>query len=1094
MSPRWHGQPQRVLTAFTAAGTATKFGGVTNLPSIWNFVPNVTFSVGVTATFPVSGTYQSNNYVTDPENDTITLTKNSVFVQGVTWDGGKFITNGTGSATTSTGHILTANDGRGHFVNSSAFEIALITTASVTASISGTRVLLSEWKDGPDWTFANSYLHIRWDNLGGDYVDANNTSQGSTPFASCSAINSGAAGQTRTWSIGTLINRLRGENTGIYLKATTGGGNFWFASKENGTYNGPSLSVVTASHGTFTPTLLKDYFIVSGIDSENLYNNYNGQLGGLNSSHAILLKFDLSVIPSLATISSATLTMTTAGAGSTAYPLVYGAFLLDPPSIITQPELQIGGAEDGIASVVASDSSLASHTSVVAYDTFESLATINNGNWRWVPRASGTWANGVTYTTFSDGTLPAAELTVEPGVGWGTSGNSFAKPIRVVYPPNWHNTLDGTTDNPLTPPNRPWCREWADIENAPTEAYLRYVIEIDEDADVGLAQDTGINMVRMARLANVLDDISNGINPEGQGDVFSYAPSFGGVGFRPRGNPSTHGPIFRAQVYVYDYENGMGAPGSSSDKYLLEPNICFEAGKKYVIEQYVKLNTWNGQGTPYDGDASHWNSDGIQRIWVNGVRCQLRSYSTGLISNFEGGRKIRTHEKERIIFLPWGDFFAIGPINPAGSAYHLKVGAMAVTTDKTTGGVAYIGPPVKPLPSWAASSVVGTWMDIPGTLHNTVTPPAQNPIWDSGEWRLNTPGARLGGWSGPSFRKNGSVMILGPTGGHGDYFMNWLSHVRLGDDSPSWSVLDAGSPIENFRQKAWLTSDLRPYAMHSYYSHSFCEQRDWHMVWDVERHGNEGNIVPWNQNPSAVPGDVYYEDLPSANTRHIMVYDYTARAWLAPYTVADAAIYHPSDNVSATASPHCTHPVTGDIFYGRQGAVSGLAKWIQAENRQVVLPQGDGIASNYIPTAVDPIRDQWVYMPGGQAPVPGRIANCSTGLTTQFTLVGNAESWVNQPYPPDPEPQMKYPQMHWIDHFGKFLYMRNRPAADGATVRLAWVEQTGAAQFTATEYVASNAPVGPYDGINTKFHYAPELRGIVLVINESTPVKYLRLW
>lgn len=1129
-----------------------------NSAPVWQSAPTVPFVFGVASVFPTSGTYQSNGYVTDVDGQTITITWGGSIsgvtwdggkfsydgvgavtsssqtlsatdgvdtvaspsfsvdiASSVAWSSNpapSFTAGVTGETFNVSSYLVNYNAGTdvitfvsgnpswlsisggnlvadGTQTDSSDFSglilrvtrsgsgsddtDSLTVTVFAAAATGGSRVLLSEWKDGPDWTFANSYLHIRWENLGGDYLDANNVSQGSTPFASCAVISSGTPGQTRTWSIGSLISRLRVDNTAICLRITSGGGNLWFASKENGVQAGPSLSVVT-NQGTFAPTLLKDFFILNGIDSENLYNTLNDRL-----REVILLKFDLSVIPAAATVSSATLTMTVAGAGS-ASPTIWGAFLLDPPLIITQPEIQLGNVEYGISNALASDGALASHSSVIAYDTFTSLSAINNGNWRWVPRNSGTWANGASFGAFTDlPSLPAAEVTMEPGVGWGTSGNSVAKLIRVVYPPTWHNTLDGSADNPLTPPNRPWCREWSVIETSPTEAYLRYVIEIDEDADVGLAQDTGINMVRMARLANVLDDISGGLNPEGGGAVFSYAPSFGGVGFRPRGNPSTHGPIFRAQVYVYDYENGFGAPGSSSDKYTLEPNICFEAGKSYTIEQYVKLNTWNGQGTPYDSIASHWNSDGIQRIWINGVRCQFRSYTTGLITNFEA-RKIRTHEKERILFVPWGDFFAIGPINPAGVPYHLKFGAMAVTTDKASGGVAYIGPAEKSLPTWAQSSTVNQWMDIPNTAPSLVTQPATSIAGAPAGWQTSetNAAARLDAWSGPAFRKSGSIFILGPTGGHGDYFLNWLTKFDLGANSPSASLLYSGSPWSAMWANSYFASDARgPHPTHSYWNHFFCDQRDWLMCWGVE--ARPTTQTPFSTLTPAPPSFEWYVNTVGQVGPAIGVFDYQSLTWLPRNTVADL-----NNGANATTDQNvAVHPVTGDVYYGHTW-FSNTHKWDQANNRHIRFA-GSPALNGYAPAAIDPIRNRLLSLAKAYSGTNRAVMDCDSGLFTTISLTGAAAATLDS--------MGNDEQIVWVGGpIEKFLVASRGSHFGGSTVRLFWIDPV---TFETTNFTPTGtAPDDPANGVLSKFAYAPELRGVVLMNRYNQNVKYLRLW
>jgi hypothetical protein len=98
---------------------------VSNLAPVWINVPSPSFVSGVASNFPASGTYQSNGYVTDGDGDTIAITRNSVFVQGLNWTGGRFEFDGTGTAQLVSGHILTANDGAGHLVPSSPFSVTI---------------------------------------------------------------------------------------------------------------------------------------------------------------------------------------------------------------------------------------------------------------------------------------------------------------------------------------------------------------------------------------------------------------------------------------------------------------------------------------------------------------------------------------------------------------------------------------------------------------------------------------------------------------------------------------------------------------------------------------------------------------------------------------------------------------------------------------------------------------------------------------------------------------------------------------------------------------------------------------------------------
>jgi hypothetical protein len=111
--------------ASTPADSASFAVQVTNLAPVWVTTPNPEFMADVSSVFPPTGTYQSNGYVTDADGDPLTITKNSVPVQGLVWTGSRFEFDGTGSAQVVGGHILTANDGQGHLVQSAAFTVTI---------------------------------------------------------------------------------------------------------------------------------------------------------------------------------------------------------------------------------------------------------------------------------------------------------------------------------------------------------------------------------------------------------------------------------------------------------------------------------------------------------------------------------------------------------------------------------------------------------------------------------------------------------------------------------------------------------------------------------------------------------------------------------------------------------------------------------------------------------------------------------------------------------------------------------------------------------------------------------------------------------
>lgn len=83
--------------------------GITNLAPVWSSVPAMTFVQGVQSSISVAA------YVTDPNGDPLTITKNSVALPaGVTYDQltQRFVYDGIGAVGSTGGNFLTADDGK----------------------------------------------------------------------------------------------------------------------------------------------------------------------------------------------------------------------------------------------------------------------------------------------------------------------------------------------------------------------------------------------------------------------------------------------------------------------------------------------------------------------------------------------------------------------------------------------------------------------------------------------------------------------------------------------------------------------------------------------------------------------------------------------------------------------------------------------------------------------------------------------------------------------------------------------------------------------------------------------------------------------
>jgi len=89
--------------------TSTPPAPATNVPPVWTTVPTITFTSGVASTFSIAP------YVSDANGDPLTITKNAAALPaGVTYDAAnkRFVYDGTAGGAVTTGHVLTASDGK----------------------------------------------------------------------------------------------------------------------------------------------------------------------------------------------------------------------------------------------------------------------------------------------------------------------------------------------------------------------------------------------------------------------------------------------------------------------------------------------------------------------------------------------------------------------------------------------------------------------------------------------------------------------------------------------------------------------------------------------------------------------------------------------------------------------------------------------------------------------------------------------------------------------------------------------------------------------------------------------------------------------
>jgi hypothetical protein len=495
------------------------------------------------------------------------------------------------------------------------------------------RVLLVDTREAPNWEEANSILQIAWTNLGGDYSDADGRRQGSAAFAQATISNHGV--QVVSWSIGPLVQKLTEHNTGIYIKRDSGGGWANFASRESKTYAGPALEVKTNA-GSFDAPLIADTYLARGSPSQ-------GSSDFLATP--ILLKFDLSRVSG--TVTSAILTMTSFNQGSLRS-LVLGAYLLEMPQLVTDPATELGGVEQGIAATVSrNDLDLRKHPSVLVYNEMSSRDEIWNDEWSVIVPAGPLRSGGHSpKRVYGDWTYDPAYI---PWPEYGLTAGRVTIPIN----PGRVTVAGAILHHWVTPKNkRPW-RWQRDLGNGYDEMYCRYLLYVDPDVATGMIPSSG---VKLPGLQGTYGVDNKGQYPAGR-SAWSYR-------MEHLGPSPAHPGVFRLFIYAYDWTSPIGT--GSGQPILSKAGVCLASGKKYCIEQHVKLNTQAADGT--------WNSDGVIRIWVDGVRIiDIRD------------RLIRKDPNVQIQSIPFLNFYH-GGMEPPNADIHYQVTGVCAATQ-------YIGPP-----------------------------------------------------------------------------------------------------------------------------------------------------------------------------------------------------------------------------------------------------------------------------------------------------------------------------------------------------------------------------------------------------------------
>ncbi len=424
--------------------------------------------------------------------------------------------------------------------------------------------------DGATRDFYNRAAGLAWDNLMGDWADANGVQQGSAPYATATLPDDNSPGP-HTWDVTGLVDDWHSgtPNQGFILRQTGGSGPFDFYSKEHGVAaERPKLTVATSA-GAFELSPTAD----THLDSST-YQGFGDDTRLRIAENPTLVRFDLSAVPAEATINSATLQLWSyAEYGSSA--LEVGVFRVfhDPGDL--------PAAVNGLAYSYDMDSGIAGHPDVHEHTTF------SNGSW------------GDVYANSDSETLDL--ISAAPGF----------------------EQLDGSALKITVPAGDNFGSGFAfkfedQMGSEPEEIYFRYYIRIDDSWNPtyggkfpGISGTYGV-----AGWGGRPSDGTNGWSARGL--------------FQPTipDNDNPLGDTVPVGHYVYHADQ----PSQWGDNVLWQDGYLgyLEKNRWYSIEQHLVLNTpgasdglletWIDGRLAYRETDWHWrdvSSLKIEQIWVN---------------------------------------------------------------------------------------------------------------------------------------------------------------------------------------------------------------------------------------------------------------------------------------------------------------------------------------------------------------------------------------------------------------------------------------------------------------------------------------------
>ena len=875
---------------------------------------------------------------------------------------------------------------------------------------------------------------LPWQNRLGDWSDASGVAQGSAAFSSG---GSGSVGPF-TMDLTTLARWLQTNSSyGMFLKVA--GGAAWVATRAHSdSAQHPVLTVIDTGGVTTVCACA-----ASAVIDPSTSRPVTGEELSLNNGYALLLEFDLDLVPN--PIANATLTLTITKSFST--PLSLRAFALRSVKLF-----EGGIPVSGLAARYMGDAGISADPDVYFATAFD------------VASLADYFAGAVLE--------PDSTFAMDPDLGVPALGTKYHvgefAPFLAIPDHQWsrkwslgltHNPANGALIRDDTP-----NAQYASLGHprSPSELYFRYYLKLQQGYQCAIE---GKKLPGLAgRYGRWVGDDSYGYyNPTaGNGGsptkgVYTPADGFSGWSLRHHAfaAPADANP-FAALVplnyYAYhakmaDYFGDMWRWGNSAIGY-----VNLETDRWYCIEHYAKVNDVVG---PFDALGNGTAvENGVVRGWLDGV---LVFEKTDAV--------LRKHPAIKVDEV-WLDHYH-GGTTPAEAEHPFQMAALVVAKS-------YIGPmPPKKLhrPGPAATLKdlsVNQWFAIPGTeliastdLSAQVAAGLTNASFQN--TGLGDPRRGIMDFSGGSFRGNGSEMLLFGGGGAGAWAGNDVRGLRLESDRPAWRTLVKPAAASAVLRKSVdaataYMKDGTPNARHSYTHQNFIDATETFMTFLC--------YFVWQTDSGR------YTTVDSVRL--------STGIWNPAGTHPDVP-----ENPTFGGSWVCKHPVTEQIYLSTN---QKIFKFDYVTNSWQLFTTVSASALDHGAAAIDHDRNIIfrIGQKGSAYNAPGTI-DLATGRWTDAAFSGAYASAISVA-------QYDGPGLVYDPGLGKFLWFQD----DGFLYAITYVSpgeysvDRMTLAGTPPTLLASGVHNGGHVGIWSRMQYVPNLKGVCIIQAYNRPAYFVR--